>query len=782
MPLLEAVYNSPSPLEFRGLQLKRRIVMMEDALRLSVLPNGDVASLSFTKEKRILYGKESIHFFKVQAGVKVPAGRVECVVALQPGRGVFSSRVLGAIDVKQEVQVHSRDSPGFTRTLRISNTSRSAIQLNILSASDPTGSSHGPMGKPWSIGVNAFNRGDYVVMDEVADGTGVRVAGSRPAPRAFFMTREIARVAECLERGELPDGTAGMTGPLLILSQHEVNLEPASSAEITYATVYNSSELDEAVSEFKKLVSAHAPSSLHRKSVRLYSSDTEIAEAFNWSAASLLSSRWNPDLLDALESLPGVWTVSPELAVAAIEGFKMLLSRKGCLPHSSDPGREGLMETALFVLHGSRFLRLASDKKLTRKLYTALRKSACFLSSKSGGRPVSSDVSLPQGWRRRLAVGFPTGTITEVNLTVNAALVEFADLARDVARAGDSLRFRREAGQLSRSVMESLVDPSTGTLALNQDPRGTKHWEETVDQVVGMSRLPLDNGIARQLVHRLLEKDFETGFGPRTVPTSNQTYFSESNLEGQLGGYWPRAALAHALLAFKAGLPQVGSPALAKIALLVSSGVLRFGSPPGEFPFWIDLERSKAHGGESDAVAASRLVECVVSGELRPRDEGTAEAVSVGPRADSSWHLLLNGWNGEAATILVARREERELVITTAKRASAGQSLRMGSFEMLQASSPDVVAAQFSSPGQIVCFLNPTSTPHSCSTEAPLRDSGLAKLLSAALEEFDPATGQWFETSKTKVLPKIQIRTILDPHGWRVFRLRAPSRPVQPSL
>ena len=132
---------------------------------------------------------------------------------------------------------------------------------------------------------------------------------------------------------------------------------------------------------------------------------------------------------------------------------------------------------------------------------------------------------------------------------------------------------------------------------------------------MGLSFCSPDQNLASSVVHRLLEKDFETGYGPRTVAGSNNLYFSPSYGEGQLGGYWTRAALSHAILAFLTGYPSIGSAQLEKVARLVHLDVERLGGMPGEIPYWIDTERRQIVGSGSDPVAASRFIEAVVFGE-----------------------------------------------------------------------------------------------------------------------------------------------------------------------
>ncbi len=774
MERAESSHIAATVAEFRGSSLKRPIVLSGGALRLTLEADGEVSSLHSGKETRFLFGKQSIHLFKFQAGIRVPARKEDFSITVTPFEATFRTRVFNCIDLSQVARLHSGESSGYVRALKLANTGQEPIRVLILSSNDPTAVNFGPWEEPGTIGVNAFNRGDHVAIDEVADGTGVRVIGAMPAPRITFMTRDVTRVAELLQRGDLPDSTAGMTGQLMILTLHEVELKPMASSEITFVSMYHASRLEEAVSTFNRVVVKPDLVQTPASRAILLSSDQALANAFRWSSAGVESLDSQPEMLDRLDSLPGAWTISPSICLDILNQAKRLLSKKGFLPHSSDSTKEGVLESSLFVLYGSRFLRTAADKKLAKSLYPALKKCAGYLVQKSNSGLIRADPTRPSGWRRRLVISFPSGATSEVNLTVAAALREFAALARESGKGAEAARFREASDGLLSSVRSSLFDHQTGALALNLDSRDRLHREQTIDQAVGLCRMPYDANICGSVVHRLLEKDFETGYGPRVVPSSNEVYFNGSYLEGQLGGYWPRAALAHALLAFSAGFPIIGSRILAGFSKLVTQEALKMGSAPGMIPEWVDVERRRSHGEGTDSVAASRLIECVVTGEIGMSLTEAGAVLRPTDSPETKWLLLLNAWFGEETTTLITRKNRRALVLTTARNASMENRLKMDSFESIEVSSPELFAGQFVDPGQVVCVLNPTGVPHSCSVNFPLRDPVLERHLAADLQEFDPITGEWFKVERTKILPRMRLQTNVEPLGCRVFRLTSP--------
>jgi hypothetical protein len=740
---------------------------------LTLEGDGETVSLYSGVERRLLFGKQSIRLFKFQSGIRVPSRNEESAITLTPYAATFRTRVFGCVDVSQTARLHCGDSAGYVRTLKLVNNGGEPIRLLTLSLNDPTAVNYGPWEEPGTIGVNAFNRGDHVAIDEVADGTGVRVIGVRPAPRTIFMTRDLGRVEELLRRGDLPGSTAGMTGQLVIATLHEVELQPTASSELVFVSMYHGTRLEDAVSSFNKVV--QNPSLVQTPTSRtiLLSSDAALDNTFSWSAAALQSLDAQSELLDRLDSLPGAWTISPGVALAVLNQAKQLLSRTGFLPRIRDSTKEGILESSLFVLYGSRFLRMAADKKLSKSLYPALKKCAAYLAERSRTGLIREDPRAPGGWRRRVVEGFPSGSTSEVNLTVAAALTEFSHLARQSGKGAESARFREASDGLTTSVRSKLVDQA-GTLSLNLDSRGRLHREQTIDQAVALYRMPYDANVCGSVVHRLLERDFETGYGPRTVPSSNEVYFNGSYLAGQLGGYWPRGALAYASLAFGAGFPTIGSRVLAACTKLASTGALTMGSPPGALPEWVDIEGKRFHGDGVDPVAASRFIECVVAGEIGINL--TEAGVELHPplATETKWLLLQNAWLGEEGTTFVARKGTSVLVLTTAKKASEKNCLKMGRFEDIEVSSSDLFAGQFVDPGQVVCVLNPTRVTHSCSVNFPLRDPSLAKHLTADQQEFDPVTGEWFNLERARILPRMLIETSVEPLGFRVYRLSAP--------
>ena len=92
---------------------------------------------------------------------------------------------------------------------------------------------------------------------------------------------------------------------------------------------------------------------------------------------------------------------------------------------------------------------------------------------------VHSSSDSPDGWRRRLGAGFPTGYTAEVNLLAVRALRDASTIAYLAGKGSDSAKFRELSVRLLNALNEKLRDSESGVLALNVDGRGVVHKEIT---------------------------------------------------------------------------------------------------------------------------------------------------------------------------------------------------------------------------------------------------------------------------------------------------------------
>jgi hypothetical protein len=754
---------------FRSSALRKPISLRLNGFRILVDADGSVRSFDSLGEGRSLFGREHLWLYKVREGVVIPSGRSEWSVRPAPSSAQFGAKAFDTVDVAQSVDFFRGSSSGYLRKFSLKNSGTSSVSLRLIWILDPTAAQLGVVAETrGSLGVNAFNRGSHIAMDEISDPPSARVVGSLPEPRRFFMTADKSKALDLLQVGELPDPTAGMSGQVLIMSQHDLDLAPSETKDVTFASLYNQSRLEEALSDFSRIQSGDRPAP-SRGPVFACSSQT-VSDAAGWAVSALDGLSFVPDLLDRYEALVAVALVDADETKSILQAAKTSLLRDGSVPHSLDPTAGGVLESALLLDGASRFLLQSEDKKLTRSLYSTVRKVASYLLAVSKDATVLTDPSLPQGWRRLIGRGYPTGEIPEVSLAAAAGLVRAAKVSKQMSKSQDSGKFRERSDMIIDRVRKHLLD-ERGFLCLCLDNSGRQRGDETIDMAVAAARHPFLESAEQATAHRLLEKDFETPYGPRTVPQSNRLYFNPSYGQGQLGGFWTRAALSHALLCYRVGLAGIGSLALERVAKLVMEDMVKLGSSPGEFPAWVNVEAKEAGGKETDVVAAARFVECLVEGELGMDTEGEEPSFSPSLTSSLNWTLAAGLFAGGAATVFAGRGGGKAHAFAAGSRVSVVQGEKYSSAERLEPPARGMHAVSFYGPGQAICVGSSSTVPLRGSLKFTPRAPELGKRLSTPLEEFDRTKGSWARVANLRVLPTMTFDVSLQPGDWKAFRI-----------
>jgi hypothetical protein len=762
----------PGRQQLRASIVRRPLALRMGEYRLLLDPEGSVRSLDSLSERRAVFGYERISFYKVQAGVVVQGQRPDWALRVAPRQAQLAGRVFDAIEVSQSVEFYRGASAGYIRRVRLRNAGQAAVTLRLIDVLDPTASQFGDVSSRWgALGVNAFNRGSHVAMDEISEMQSARVVGAIPQPKKIFMTTDRGRIRDLVGAGDLGDSTAGMSGQVIIASLHELDLAPSEAKDLLYASIYNSAKLEEALSDFGRLRGDWKQQK--REGPCFASSSPLLTEAAGWAVSAVGSARFECEGLDMAECLRGLSLVDWAGAASVLEGAKRRLRRDGSMPHSSDASEPGLLETAVLLQAVSFALLLARDKKLSRALYPLVKKLGSFLLASSKDYSVRPATGLPQGWRRFLGRGYPSGEIPEVTLAAAGALAGAAQVARQVAKPDDGGRFRERAEMLAEVVRKRLVD-ERGFLALCLDSSGRLRGDETVDMALAAYRHGFQASAEQAAAHRLLEKDFETPYGPRTVPSSNRLYFNPSYGQGQLGGYWTRAALAHALVCYRVGLAGIGSLSLEKVARLVLEDSARIGGSPGEFPLWVDVDSKEVHGEGGDPVAAARLVEGLVEGELGMQVGAGGLAFSPPDSSSLKWVLASELWAGEPITVFVGRGGGKARAFAAGSRLEPPLGGAFAKAELLEPQARGLHAVSFHGPGQVICVGNSTAAPVKATVSFAPKAAELSKRLSTPLEEYDRGAGSWSKVSSLRVFPSMSIEASLAPGDWKAFRVSTP--------
>ncbi len=735
-------------------------------------PDGSVRTYHSLQERRALFGYDQVRVYKVQAGIVVQAQRPDWGVRLSPRSVQLSGKVFESVDAAQSLEGYRGKSLGYIRRLRLRNGGQAGIRLRVLAISDPTAAHFGGAAVAWgSLGVNAFNRESHVAMDEVSDPPSARVVGATPSPSKFYMTTDRIRAQELLASGELPEGTAGMSGQVLILSSHELELAPGEAKEIVFASIYNASKLEDALADFGRMQSGEKQPPQPRPFVA--SSEQSVNESASWALSAVELGAYSDEPLERYEVLRALTYVDPSLASKVVAEARPALRKDGSFPHSMDSSKPGMLESAVFLQGAAAGLILGQDKKAARAAYPLVKKLAGCLLASSKEYAVTTDPGLPNGWRRHLGRGFPTGEIPEVSLAVAQALASASQVARLVSKGDDAAKFRERAEMISERVRKKLID-ERGFISLCRDSAGRLRSDETVDMAVAAYRHQFMASAEQASAHRLMEKDFDTPYGPRCVPNTNQVYFNSSYGRGQLGGVWTRAVLAYALVCYRAGLSGVGSLALSKVARLVSEDTLKLGGIPGSFPVWVDVDGGEAHGDESDPVAAARFIEAILEGELGLPQASEKPLLSPALSSSLGWAMASDLWLGDTSSMFVGRGGGKAHLWFSGSRLDSKAGTKFAKSERLELPAKGVFGLTFYNPGQVICLANSTSSPSKFTVSFAPRAAELSRHLSTPLEVFDPTRGGWNRAGSIRVFPTMSFEASLEQSEWKAYRVSTP--------
>ncbi len=729
-------------------------------------------SFDSLSEKRSLFGYEQLWFFKIQAGIIIQAQRQDWMIRATPRSAQLAGKVFEAVDVAQEVDFYWGRSLGYVRRVKLRNAGASQLKLRVLELLDPSAAHFGSGGERWgSLGVNAFNRESHVVMDEVSDPPTARVVGSAPSPSRVYMTSNRARAQELISAGELPEATAGMSGQVLVICSYDIELPPGEGKELLFVSLYNAGKLEEVLSDFGRLLSGERQPASPRTFVAC--SDQAVGEAAAWAMAGAEGGAHSKNPLEMYETMRCLAFLEPAETKLLLASCRSALRKDGSLPHALDPSKPGVLETAIALRGTACYLALTQDKKLVRGTYPLVRRLAGYLMSCSKEFRIETDPSIPQGWRRSMGSGYPTGEIPEVSLAVAGALEAASQIARFVSKADDATKFRERCEMITERVRKGLLD-ERGFLVLCRDSSGRLRSDETVDMAVSAYRHPFHTAAEQSGVHRLMEKDFDTRYGPRCVPTTNQVYFNPAYGEGQLGGVWTRAALSHSIACYRAGLAGLGSLALTKISRLVTEDAAKLGGSPGCFPRWIDVDAGEAHGEDSDPVASARFVEAILEGELG--FPAGAEKASLSPPSSSSltWLMVSDMWAGETSSAFLGRGAGKTHLFFSGGKLEAKSGLKFSKSERLELPARGVYGITFHNPGQVVCFGNSTGSKVRVTVSFPPRAAELARRLSTPLESYDPSKETWSKEGSLRVTTNMSFEAALQPNDWKCYRVSSP--------
>jgi glycogen debranching enzyme len=189
-------------------------------------------------------------------------------------------------------------------------------------------------------------------------------------------------------------------------------------------------------------------------------------------------------------------------------------------------------------------------------------------------------------WRNIIPYYTLDGAVTEINAEGVFALEAAAMLCAVGNDWSNWERYGQEAQKLREAMMDHLFSDDTGAFALNYDQEGNYADNFTSDEI-----FPVLFGVApieqrRAILKRLLEADFVTPVGLRTISTADAWYFPSYGY-GLLGGIWPDLTLWFAVALARDGFVEECVHFLNIVYATMEVGSAR-NTVPGEFGEWFD--------------------------------------------------------------------------------------------------------------------------------------------------------------------------------------------------
>ncbi len=189
-------------------------------------------------------------------------------------------------------------------------------------------------------------------------------------------------------------------------------------------------------------------------------------------------------------------------------------------------------------------------------------------------------------WRNIIPYYTLDGAVTEINAEAVFALEAAATLCAVCHDHEHWSAYAEAARTLREKMLEHLFNADTNAFVLNYDANQNYQDNFTADEI-----FPVLFGVAnadqrRAILSRLLEADFVTPVGLRTISTADTWYFPSHGF-GLLGGVWPDLTLWFAVALARNGFATESGQWLAAIYAAMEAGAVR-NTVPGEFAEWFD--------------------------------------------------------------------------------------------------------------------------------------------------------------------------------------------------
>ncbi|MDQ2865907.1 MAG: hypothetical protein M3R51_06740 [Candidatus Eremiobacteraeota bacterium] len=262
-------------------------------------------------------------------------------------------------------------------------------------------------------------------------------------------------------------------------------------------------------------------------------------------------------------------------------------------------------------------------------------------------------------WRNIIPYYTLDGAVTEINAEGVYALEASAMLC---AVAGDTANWEKyslQAQQLRGAMMTYLFNDDTGAFVLNYDQDRNYQDNFTADEIFPVLFDVADAGRRRAILKRLLEADFVTPVGLRTISTADAWYFPSYGF-GLLGGIWPDLTLWFAVALARNGFEDECEHFLSVVYEAMEGGSPR-NTVPGEFAEWFDGGSLSNRGMYLSPWTGAKYLWAVaetIGGLNGYRTSGRPHLAPMRPKGWSWMAAARVHWGGRRCTYVIDIRNE----------------------------------------------------------------------------------------------------------------------------
>jgi hypothetical protein len=189
-------------------------------------------------------------------------------------------------------------------------------------------------------------------------------------------------------------------------------------------------------------------------------------------------------------------------------------------------------------------------------------------------------------WRNIIPYYTLDGAVTEINAESVFALEAAATMCAVCRDHEHWSAYSAAARTLREKMLEHLFNADTNAFVLNYDANQNYQDNFTADEIFPVLFEVANPEQRRAILSRLLEADFVTPVGLRTISTADTWYFPSHGF-GLLGGVWPDLTLWFVVALARNGFATDAGQWLAAIYSAMEAGAVR-NTVPGEFAEWFD--------------------------------------------------------------------------------------------------------------------------------------------------------------------------------------------------